>query len=180
MSPPIITLFLILILYLKEISKIKPVSEQRVAAVDKVELMLSERKVTPNFTLQTRRKVNDTELADARGGLKKVGGVEEMEGKLTKINQEVGLFCNAFEFKPLIFTILQNYRRMKELSAKPEEVEFLQQKPKKDNMVEKFGNVPSSSSPSTSSPKPSLPVDDMDDSDSDGSLVEMLQSIIVC
>jgi hypothetical protein len=79
----------------QEINKINPVAEQRAAAVDKVEQMRNERKITPNFTLQTRRKVNDAELEGARGNLKKVGGLDELEVKLTKINQEV---CSNLTF----------------------------------------------------------------------------------
>jgi hypothetical protein len=59
--------------------------------------MRNERKVTPNFTLQTRRKVNTVELEGARGSLKKVGGLEELEVKFTKLNQEV---CAQLIFFP--------------------------------------------------------------------------------
>lgn len=61
--------------------------------------------MTPNFTLQTRKKVNDAELMGARGSLKKVGGVEEIESKLTKINQEVCLLCLIL-VKIVLFNLL--------------------------------------------------------------------------
>eukprot|EP00026_Physarum_polycephalum_P017967 Phypoly_transcript_19374.p1 GENE.Phypoly_transcript_19374~~Phypoly_transcript_19374.p1 ORF type:complete len:237 (-),score=33.05 Phypoly_transcript_19374:15-626(-) len=92
---------------MQEINKIKPISEQRAAAVEKVEQLRNERKVTPHFTLQTHQKVTSTELSGAIDGLKKVGRLDELDVKLTKINQE-------------------NYRRMKGMSSKQEESEPIQ------------------------------------------------------
>lgn len=60
---------------------------------------------------------------------------------------------------------------MKELSARPEEIEFLQQKPKKESVTTNAHSLPNTTK--------LLPADNQDDSDSDASLVEMLQSIIV-